>query len=229
MGGNESSVRKMSFGLDENEKVTVLEGVKLSEDVLRWMLESDKPPPPSAEPQKPPSGLAPTGIYPTEMQEEIRKNLECQQAMVQDELTRLAQREKEAADATGLAEMTPDLIIERGKVHEEREKAKIIAKQLERKEKELGNISKFYKEQLEVLEKRNLDNYHEVTEQYKQAATKAEARIRSRTTAPLCTDLQAKVLQCYRENPQQSLHCSSLAKQYIACVQQAKSSLSNQG
>lgn len=38
----------------------------------------------------------------------------------------------------------------------------------------------------------------------------------------VCTDLQTKVLQCYRENPQQTLHCSSLAKQYMTCVQQAK-------
>lgn len=41
-------------------------------------------------------------------------------------------------------------------------------------------------------------------------------------TESLCAELQAKVLQCYRENPQQTLHCSGLAKQYMACVQQAK-------
>lgn len=45
---------------------------------------------------------------------------------------------------------------------------------------------------------------------------------RPRHTGPLCTELQAKVFQCYTENPQQTLLCSSLARQYIACVQQAK-------
>lgn len=50
---------------------------------------------------------------------------------------------------------------------------------------------------------------------------------RPRQTASLCTELQAKVLQCYRENPQQTLHCSSLAKQYMACVQQAKVGVSH--
>lgn len=45
---------------------------------------------------------------------------------------------------------------------------------------------------------------------------------RSRNTASVCTELQSKVLQCYRENPQQTLHCSSLAKEYMACVQRAK-------
>lgn len=45
---------------------------------------------------------------------------------------------------------------------------------------------------------------------------------RPRHTGPLCTELQAKVFQCYTENPQQTLLCSSLARQYTACVQQAK-------
>lgn len=149
---------------------------------------------------------------------------------MQEQLARLAQREKDTAAATGLDELTPALIMEKGKAHEEKEKAKLLAKQLETKEKELVSISSFYKEQLEILEKKNLDNYKQTAEQYNQAATKAEAHIRPRQTASLCSELQAQVLQCYRENPQQTLHCSSLAKQYMTCVQQAKkSSLTNHG
>lgn len=45
---------------------------------------------------------------------------------------------------------------------------------------------------------------------------------RPRHTAYLCAELQAKVLECYRGNPQQTLHCSSLAKQYMTCVHHAK-------
>ncbi|TKS70875.1 MICOS complex subunit mic25 [Collichthys lucidus] len=180
MGGNGSTTRKVSFGLDEDEKVTVIEGVKVDM------------------------------IY------------ERQQALVQEQLAQLAQRERESATATGLDELNPALIIEKAKAHEEQEKAKILARQLENREKELASISSFYKEQLEILERRNLDNYKQTAEQYNQAATEAEAHIRPRQTASLCTELQAKVLQCYRENPQQTLHCSSLAKQYMACVQQAK-------
>ena len=33
MGGNGSTSRKVSFGLDENEKVTVIEGVKVTADI----------------------------------------------------------------------------------------------------------------------------------------------------------------------------------------------------
>ncbi|XP_019133215.1 coiled-coil-helix-coiled-coil-helix domain containing 6b isoform X4 [Larimichthys crocea] len=241
MGGNGSTTRKVSFGLDEDEKVTVIEGVKLSEDVLRRMRESQgydsaKPPPSLPDSLKPPSSPKPTSPSTTEVHEEMRKNYERQQALVQEQLAQLAQRERESATTTGLDELNPALIIEKAKAHEEQEKAKILpadldawARQLENREKELASISSFYKEQLEILEKRNLENYKQTAEQYNQAATEAEAHIRPRQTASLCTELQAKVLQCYRENPQQTLHCSSLAKQYMACVQQAKSSLTNHG
>ncbi|XP_051271502.1 MICOS complex subunit mic25a isoform X2 [Dicentrarchus labrax] len=227
MGGNGSTTRKVSFGLDEDEKVTVIEGVKLSDDVLRRMRESQgsdssKPPLSPTESQKPPPSPKPTGPSTTEIQEEIRKNFERQQALVQEQLARLAQRERESSVTTGLDELTPALIKEKGKTYEEQEKAKILAKQLERREKELASISSFYKEQLEILEKKNLDNYKQTADQYNQAATKAEAHIRPRQTVSLCTELQAKVLQCYGENPQQTLLCSSLAKQYMTCVQQAK-------
>ncbi|XP_022600826.1 MICOS complex subunit mic25a-like isoform X2 [Seriola dumerili] len=274
MGGNGSTARKVSFGLDEDEKVTVIEGVKLSEEVLRRMRESQgsdsvKPPLSPLDSHKPPPRPKPTGPSTTEIQEELRKDFERQQALVQEQLARLAQRERETAATTGVDELMPALIIEKGKAHEEQERAKMLpadldvwrgrecaaatiphnntlggiqlenytssvllaeAKQLESKEKELASISSFYKEQLEILEKKNFDNYKETAEQYNQAATKAEAHIRPRQAASVCTELQTKVLQCYRENPQQTLHCSSLAKQYMTCVQQAKkSSLTNHG
>ncbi|XP_067359470.1 MICOS complex subunit mic25-b-like isoform X1 [Channa argus] len=236
MGGNGSTARKVSFGLDENEKVTVIEGVKLSEDVLRRMRESQ-----GSDSAKPPTSLdkstssKPTRPFTTEIQEELRKDFERQQALVKEQLGRLAQRE--TAATTSLDELTPALIIEKGKAYEEQEKSKILpadldawAKQLERKEKELASISSFYKEQLEILEKKNFDFYKETAEQFNQAAHKAEAHTRPRQTVSVCTELQAKVLQCYRENPQQTLQCSSLAKQYMTCVQQAKKSpLTNHG
>ncbi|XP_072238663.1 coiled-coil-helix-coiled-coil-helix domain containing 6b isoform X2 [Leuresthes tenuis] len=241
MGGNGSTARNVSFGLDKDEKVTVIEGVKLSGDVLQRMKESQgsdgtkpgsdgtKPASPS-DSQKPPSSPKPAGPSTTEMQEEMRKNFERQQALVQEQLAKLAKRERETAAVTGLDELTPTAIMERGKAHEQKEKAKQLARQLEWKEKELNSISSFYKEQLEILEKKNFDNYKQTAEEYNQAATKAEAHIRPRQTAALCTELQAKVLQCYRENPQQTLHCSSLANEYMNCVQQAKkSALTNHG
>lgn len=237
MGGSTS--KKVSFGLDENEKVTVIEGVKLSDDVLQRMRdaegsESTKPPPSPPEPgQKQPPSPKPTGPSHTEIHEEIRKNFERQQAQVQEQLASLAQREREreaAAAPTELDHLTPALLIEKGKTHEEQGKAKTLAKQLENKEKELASISSFYKQQLEILDKKNLENYKQTAEQYNEAASKAEDDIRPRQIGSVCSGLQSQVLQCYSDHPQQTLLCSSLARQYMSCVQQAKkSSLTNHG
>ncbi|XP_031727687.1 coiled-coil-helix-coiled-coil-helix domain containing 6b isoform X2 [Anarrhichthys ocellatus] len=178
MGGNGSTSRKVSFGLDENEKVTVIEGVKLSEDVLRRMRESQMRESQGSDGAKPPPSPKPTGPSTTEVQEEIRRNFERQQALVQEQLARLAQKERETAAPKGPDELNPALLMEKGKAHEEQERAKTLAKQLRSKEKELASISSFYKEQLEILEKKNLDNYKQTAEQYNEAATKAEAHIR---------------------------------------------------
>uniref|UniRef100_H2MQ34 Coiled-coil-helix-coiled-coil-helix domain containing 6b n=1 Tax=Oryzias latipes TaxID=8090 RepID=H2MQ34_ORYLA len=250
MGANGSSARNVSFGLDDDKKVTVIEGVRLSGDVCRRMREaqaSGKPKPPSVPPEGQKPGAHPEGVSTKEAQEEMRKNFEHQQALVQEQLAKLAQKEKEVSAATGLKDSSAAAIMERGRAHHEQEKAKVLAKQLERKEAELATLSAFYKEQLEILEKKeelrssgklygyrrmpakcvqhglhNLDEYKQAAEEYNQAASRAEAHLRPRRTEAFCTDLQAKVLQCYRENPQQTLLCSSLAKQYMSCVHQAK-------
>lgn len=53
-------------------------------------------------------------------------SFERQQTLVQEQLARLAQREREAAVTTGLDDLTPALLVEKGKAHEEQEKAKIL-------------------------------------------------------------------------------------------------------
>ncbi|XP_061689635.1 MICOS complex subunit mic25a-like isoform X4 [Syngnathoides biaculeatus] len=198
MGGNGSTARKVSFGLDEEEKVTVIEGVKLSDDVLRRMRETQgscsSMSPPAKQDHHKTSSLKPSSPSTTGLQEEIRRNFENQQTLVQEQVARLAQRDRETGIAVGLDDLSPSLIVAKEKAWEEQEKAKIL----------------------------NLDTYQQTAEQYNQAATKAEAHIRPWQTVSVCSELQAKVLQCYRENPQQTLLCSSLAKQYMTCVQQAK-------
>ncbi|MED6273740.1 hypothetical protein CHARACLAT_009596, partial [Characodon lateralis] len=92
----------------------------------------------------------------SETQEEIRKNYERQQALVQEQLAKLAQRERETAAVTDMDRTTAPVIMEKWRTHEEQEKAKLLAKRLEWKEQELATVSSFYKEQLEILEKKFL-------------------------------------------------------------------------
>ncbi|XP_059925390.1 coiled-coil-helix-coiled-coil-helix domain containing 6b isoform X3 [Gadus macrocephalus] len=135
MGGNGSASRNVSFGLDEEEKVTVIEGVKLSDEVLRRMREAKasqgKGSPPHADHQKP----APSPSV-AEIQEEMLKKFEQEQALVQEQLARLAQREQERDSPTALAavggnNVTSAMIMEQGRTHEELEKAKILPAELD--------------------------------------------------------------------------------------------------
>ncbi|KAK6319611.1 hypothetical protein J4Q44_G00108220 [Coregonus suidteri] len=235
MGGSESTRRKVSFGLDEEEKVTVIQGVKLSGELLQRMRDSQgtdsvNPPPPQPGSHKPAPDPRP-GPTAAEAQEELRRKFEREQAQVQEQLFRLAQREREAAAATagrkGEAhdDLNPAVLLEKGKSHEGLMKAKQLAKQLEKKEAELQHLAAFYKEQLHILEKKNLDYYQQTSEQYNEAANKAEAHIKPRPAVSICPELQAQVLHCYRENQQQTLHCSTVAKEYMDCIQAAKKNL----
>ena len=45
---------------------------------------------------------------------------------------------------------------------------------------------------------------------------------RPRSTEAVCTTLQAQILHCYRENRDQTLRCSDLAKEYMQCIDAAK-------
>ena len=45
---------------------------------------------------------------------------------------------------------------------------------------------------------------------------------RSRNMNPVCSGLQAQILSCYRDNGDQTLRCSDLAKQYMQCINAAK-------
>ncbi|XP_031727784.1 coiled-coil-helix-coiled-coil-helix domain containing 6b isoform X3 [Anarrhichthys ocellatus] len=75
---------------------------------------------------KPPPSPKPTGPSTTEVQEEIRRNFERQQALVQEQLARLAQKERETAAPKGPDELNPALLMEKGKAHEEQERAKTL-------------------------------------------------------------------------------------------------------
>ncbi|NXO52016.1 MIC25 protein, partial [Aramus guarauna] len=134
MGGSESSHggRKVSFGLDEREQVRVLQGIRLSEDVVNRMKESPQskkdnqrsphsyngtaPSSPAAEGKpKSPTGLKTCLCFSINQGFE---GYEREQALVQEELLRLAKREREAASEA----LNTALQRERNNTNEERQR-----------------------------------------------------------------------------------------------------------
>uniref|UniRef100_A0A3Q3XNA4 CHCH domain-containing protein n=1 Tax=Mola mola TaxID=94237 RepID=A0A3Q3XNA4_MOLML len=162
MGSGESTTRKVSFGVDDEDRVRILRGVKLSEDVLQRM-----------------KGVANISLKRT---------------------SSTSIPEKDTVDVCFLLQ----------------------AQQLQKKDSQLKALDAFYKEQLAQLEKRNLERYDQSKEQFHQAVSKTEVNVRSRNTDPVCSNLQAQILSCYRGNRDQTLKCSDLAKEYMQCIDSAK-------
>ncbi|XP_068107682.1 MICOS complex subunit MIC25 isoform X2 [Hyperolius riggenbachi] len=251
MGGNESTGRKVSFGLDEEERVRVLRGIRLTDDVVGRMKENsaqrgeqspsatlENPPPPhssytrggaassasNSQARKEGAGGPSPGSntqQTTYAEDELYRRYEREQAIIQEELARITKREREAAQDR----YSSAILREKNYTSQERWKAEQLAKELQRKEEELKNLDSFHKEQLASIEKKNLEIYKLTAEQFHTAATNAELRVKKRSYDPVCLNLQSNILKCYSENQQELLNCSDLAKEYRNCVREAQKNL----
>ncbi|CAM2098690.1 MICOS complex subunit MIC19 isoform X3 [Caretta caretta] len=237
MGGGGSSARRVTFEADENENITVVKGVRLSESVIDRMKESSSS---TARPQfqrRSASGdhglLGGTAVNEEELKKRVAEELTLEQARretesqkrlkqdqkyVRDEIGKVLERERSASNE----HLTRAILRERAAAEEERLKTQHFAKQLEEKDRELKKHDAYYKEQLARLEERSAQFYKVTTEQYQQAVKEVEARFKRYESHPICADLQSKILQCYQQNSHETLSCSALASQYLHCVNHAK-------
>ncbi|KAE8616731.1 hypothetical protein XENTR_v10008872 [Xenopus tropicalis] len=250
MGGS-GSTRRVSFEADENDNITVVKGIRLSDNVINRMREPSAPVPrPQPSPPLPKQSTnEPVSPSYTVDEEELRrkiahelaleqarrqsenhKRLEQEKLIVQEEIGKAIERERNASSE----QLTRAVLREKAAAEEERLKSKTFelrtqAKKLNEKERELKRLDEYYKDQLARLEERSAQFYKVTTEQYQKAASEVEARFKRYEAHPVCADLQAKIFQCYQQNPQQSLSCSTLASQYLHCVNGAKQSLLGRG
>ncbi|XP_045835934.1 MICOS complex subunit MIC19-like [Meles meles] len=220
MGGT-SSTRRVTFQADENENITVVKGIRLSENVIDRMKETS------------PSGSKSQqhSVSDEELKRRVAEELALEQARKESENQKRLKQGKELDRERAFAneQLTRAILRERISSEEERAKAKHLAKQLEEKDRVIKKHDAFYKEQLARLEERSSEFYKVTTEQYQKAAEEVEAKFKRYEFHPVCADLQAKILQCYRQNTQQTLSCSALADQYMRCVNQAKQSMLEKG
>ncbi|XP_053318172.1 MICOS complex subunit MIC19 [Spea bombifrons] len=244
MGGS-GSTRRVSFEADENDNITVVKGIRLSDNVINRMKEPSSPVPTTRPPsqQKTPISdpISPTyAVNEEELRRKIAEELALEQArresdnqkrleqgklLVQDELGRALERER----ASSTEQLTRAVLREKAATEEERLKSKTFAKKLEEKERELKKQDAYYKDQLARLEERSAQFYKVTTEEYQKAASDVETKFKRYEAHPICADLQAKILQCYQQNPQQTLSCSALARQYLQCVNSAKQTMLGRG
>ncbi|KAM4874979.1 MICOS complex subunit MIC19 isoform 3-T3 [Thomomys bottae] len=230
--GGASSTRRVTFEADENENITVVKGIRLSENVIDRMKESS----PSGSKSRRSSGIYGTSVSDEELKRRVAEELALGQAKKDSEsqrrLKQAKELEREKAEAN--EQLTRAILHERISSEQERSKAKHLdveekAKQLEEKDRMIKRQDAFYKEQLARLEERSSEFYKVTTEQYQKAAEEVEAKFKRYEYHPVCADLQAKILQCYRQNTQKTLSCSALASQYMLCVNHAKKGMIEKG
>ncbi|XP_072196656.1 MICOS complex subunit MIC19 isoform X2 [Excalfactoria chinensis] len=239
--GASGSTRRVTFEADENENITVVKGVRLSDSVIDRMKEPSSP---SGRPQsqRRPPGAVNDEELKKRIAEELalerarrdseaqKRRLKQEQAYVRDEFGKILERERISSNE----HLTRAILRERAATEEERQKAQRfeiekMARQLEEKDRELKKHDAYYKEQLARLEERSAQFYKVTTEQYQKAADEVSARFKRYETQPVCADLQGKILQCYKQHAQETLSCSALASQYLHCVNHAKQSMLGRG
>ncbi|CAL9702518.1 unnamed protein product [Knipowitschia caucasica] len=122
MGSSESRTRKVSFGVDDEDRVRILRGVKLSEDVLQRMkgvaniapATTQKEPDSQTKPQPTPPAS------PKSNKQDEQRKFEEQQQFLKDELSKIAQKE------AVMNELTKARSQEKLQTRREAEKAKLL-------------------------------------------------------------------------------------------------------
>ncbi|XP_069763912.1 coiled-coil-helix-coiled-coil-helix domain containing 3a isoform X2 [Narcine bancroftii] len=236
--GSSGSTKRVSFEADENDQITVVKGIRLSESVINRMRDNA----PSAEKSQPSpteqtsSGTSPPSVKPlvaNEMRKQIseelaqertrqdlnlQKRLEHDKRYVHDEIGKILESERNAANDS----LVKAVLRERTLTEEERMKSKQATRQLKEREEELQKLDAYYKEQVTRLENRSAQFYKLTTEEYQKAVSDVESKFKRYKSQPICAELQEDVLRCYQQNPGQTLSCSALAKQYVHCINYAK-------
>uniref|UniRef100_A0A8C0ZNV4 MICOS complex subunit MIC25 n=1 Tax=Castor canadensis TaxID=51338 RepID=A0A8C0ZNV4_CASCN len=240
MGSAESSEsRRVSFGMDEEERVRVLQGIRLSENVVNRMKDSSQPsegqqpaPPPTAPPpmaplstaapllMAPPSTAAPP---PTAPPPSTLGPPEGNCKAPQKESKQLRSETGGGQQPSGVKEDLKRFKQEQAIVQEElfqvvKREREAALKHLKTSVLPEGVSTGHEKQQSAQL---NAEMYKLSSQQFHEAASKAESTIKPRRVEPVCSGLQAQILRCYRDHLHEVLLCSDLVNAYQHCVSTA--------
>uniref|UniRef100_A0A8C0MZC6 Coiled-coil-helix-coiled-coil-helix domain containing 3 n=1 Tax=Canis lupus familiaris TaxID=9615 RepID=A0A8C0MZC6_CANLF len=188
--GGAASTRRVTFEADENENITVVKGIRLSENVIDRMKETS----PSGSKSQRHSSAYGASVSDEELKRRVAEELALEQARKESENQKRLKQGKELDRERAFAneQLTRAILRERISSEEERAKAKHLdiedkAKQLEEKDRVIKKQDAFYKEQLARLEERSSEFYKVTTEQYQKAVEDVEAKFK---------DLKYKEVSC---------------------------------
>ncbi|NXK90969.1 MIC19 protein, partial [Formicarius rufipectus] len=174
MGGG-GSTRRVTFEADDNDNITVVKGVRLSDSLIDRMKEPSSP-----TTRQPRSSGQLCSLSNEELKKRIAEELALERARRDSEAQkrRLFGKLLERERVSSQEQLTRAILRERAATEEERHRAQSFARQLEEKDKELRKHDAYYKEQLARLEERSAQFYKVTTEQYQKAADEVSARFK---------------------------------------------------
>ncbi|XP_053342287.1 coiled-coil-helix-coiled-coil-helix domain containing 3b isoform X1 [Clarias gariepinus] len=93
---------------------------------------------------------------------------------------------------------------------------------LEEKERNMTKQDSMYREQIAMLEEKTALIARATAENFRKGLEETENRFKRYQMKPVCSELHSEILKCYLQNTGQTLTCSSIASQYVRCVNNAK-------
>lgn len=83
-------------------------------------------------------------------------------------------------------------------------------------------LEDFYVQKLKDLQEKNSALLEKTSNQFADSVKEVEQKFFTSSASPVCQDLQHKVLQCYQENGNAVLNCSSIVNAFSQCVERAR-------
>ncbi|NP_001161208.1 MICOS complex subunit Mic25 isoform 2 [Mus musculus] len=243
MGSAESAeARRVSFEMDEEERVRVLQGIRLSESVVNRMKDCSQPSAgeqlvpgfgPSSSAPVPtvplpaisvPTVPAPTTPVPTAPSSSVRG---LPGGTCKGPLTDVKVPSAESGGGLQSSAVKEDLKkFQQEQLAVQDEMVRVAKKEKEAAEKHLKASLPKKKASLTHEQQQsarlNAELYKLSSQQFHEAASKAESTIKPRRVEPVCSGLQAQILRCYRDHLHEVLLCSDLVKAYQHCVSTAR-------
>ncbi|XP_062924500.1 MICOS complex subunit mic25-like isoform X4 [Mobula hypostoma] len=171
--GASSSSRRVSFGVDGQQRVTVLQGLRLSDNLITRL--NDLPQPMSKSSSSISAGTDAQWegnmALSSSTKEELYQRYGKEKVMIEDDLSKFGQQEQ-VETITELGERATSAA--------EQQDIKQLASQLEKREAELQKLEVFYKEQLDHIEKKNTEYYRLASAQFNEAATIADTHVKKK-------------------------------------------------
>lgn len=93
-----------------------------------------------------------------------------------------------------------------------------MLKMRDEKDAELRKMEANWRDKINDMERRHAEQQGLTTEAFHKTLAEVQGLFLKASTTPICQEGQGRVMNCYAENPKQSLKCSQEVQQFSECV-----------